>query len=102
MLRPALHALLTVPMIAAATVPAAAQSAADFYKGRTIQMIIGVSAGGDYDLRARLRRALHVQVHPGKSKDRSAKHAGCGRPGRGELAGERRAARRHRDARDLI
>ena len=27
---------------------------ADFYRGSTIQMVIGVSAGGDYDLRARL------------------------------------------------
>ena len=34
--------------------PAAADPVADFYKGKTIQMVIGVSAGGDYDLRARL------------------------------------------------
>jgi tripartite-type tricarboxylate transporter receptor subunit TctC len=36
------------------TLPASAQSVADFYKGKTVQMVIGVSAGGDYDLRARL------------------------------------------------
>ncbi len=48
------------------------------------------------------RRALHVQAHSGKSQDRPAKHAGRGRPGCGELARERRAARRHGDARDLL
>ena len=36
------------------TLPAAADPVEDFYKGKTIQMVIGVSAGGDYDLRARL------------------------------------------------
>lgn len=34
--------------------PAAADPVADFYQGKTLQMVIGVSAGGDYDLRARL------------------------------------------------
>ena len=68
MLRPALRALLIVPMIAAATVPATAQSAADFYKGRTIQMIIGVSAGGDYDLRARLVARYMSKHIPGNPK----------------------------------
>jgi tripartite-type tricarboxylate transporter receptor subunit TctC len=68
LLRPALYALLTTPMIAAATIPAAAQSAADFYKGRTIQMIIGVSAGGDYDLRARLVARYMTKHIPGNPK----------------------------------
>jgi tripartite-type tricarboxylate transporter receptor subunit TctC len=68
MFRPALAALLVTPSIAAATVPAAAQSVADFYRGKTIQMIIGVSAGGDYDLRARLL-ARHLSKHiPGNPK----------------------------------
>jgi tripartite-type tricarboxylate transporter receptor subunit TctC len=31
-----------------------ADPVAEFYKGKTLQMVIGVSAGGDYDLRARL------------------------------------------------
>jgi tripartite-type tricarboxylate transporter receptor subunit TctC len=68
MFRPALTAILATPVIIAASVPAAAQSVADFYKGKTIQMIVGVSAGGDYDLRARLL-ARHLSKHiPGNPK----------------------------------
>ena len=54
MLRPALTALLVAPLMSLCAVPATADDVADFYHGKTIQMIIGVSAGGDYDLRARL------------------------------------------------
>jgi tripartite-type tricarboxylate transporter receptor subunit TctC len=68
MFRSALTAALLAPVTAIATVPAAAQSVADFYKGKTIQMVIGVSAGGDYDLRARLL-ARHLSKHiPGNPK----------------------------------
>lgn len=67
-MRPALAALLTAPMLAAATIPAAAESVADFYKGRTIQMVIGVSAGGDYDLRARLVARYMSKHIPGNPK----------------------------------
>ena len=46
---------LAAMAVALSALPATAQqSVADFYKGKTIQMVIGVSAGGDYDLRARL------------------------------------------------
>jgi tripartite-type tricarboxylate transporter receptor subunit TctC len=45
--------------------PAAAQSVADFYKGKTLQMVIGVSAGGDYDLRARLLAKYLPKYIPG-------------------------------------
>jgi tripartite-type tricarboxylate transporter receptor subunit TctC len=34
--------------------PAAAQSAADFYRGRTVTISVGLSAGGGYDLHARV------------------------------------------------
>lgn len=37
-----------------AVVPAGADPIADFYKGKTVNMLIGVSAGGEYDLHARL------------------------------------------------
>ena len=68
MFRPALTAALVAPIIAAATVPATADPVADFYRGKTIQMIVGVSAGGDYDLRARLL-ARHLSKHiPGNPK----------------------------------
>jgi tripartite-type tricarboxylate transporter receptor subunit TctC len=35
-------------------VPVWADPVADFYKGKNINMLIGVSAGGEYDLHARL------------------------------------------------
>ena len=37
-----------------AATAATAQPVADFYKGKTVTMMIGVSAGGEYDLHARL------------------------------------------------
>jgi tripartite-type tricarboxylate transporter receptor subunit TctC len=68
MFRPTLTALLAAPIIASSALPAAADAVADFYRGKTIQMIIGVSAGGDYDLRARLL-ARHLSKHiPGNPK----------------------------------
>jgi tripartite-type tricarboxylate transporter receptor subunit TctC len=44
------------------SLPAAADPVADFYKGKTINMVIGVSVGGDYDRRARLI-ARHMSKH---------------------------------------
>jgi tripartite-type tricarboxylate transporter receptor subunit TctC len=52
-------ALMCLASLPAGT--AAADPVADFYSGKTITMVIGVSAGGDYDLRARL-----VARHIGK------------------------------------
>jgi tripartite-type tricarboxylate transporter receptor subunit TctC len=48
--------------------PAQAQSVADFYKGKTITVIVGYSAGGGYDLYARaLTRHMgkHLPGNPG-------------------------------------
>jgi tripartite-type tricarboxylate transporter receptor subunit TctC len=46
--------------------PGAAQSVADFYRGKTIRMVVATSPGGDYDLRARLL-ARHMGRHiPGE------------------------------------
>ena len=47
---------------AAAGAPAQAQSVADFYRGKTINMMIGVGVGGEYDLQARLV-ARHIGKH---------------------------------------
>jgi tripartite-type tricarboxylate transporter receptor subunit TctC len=54
-------------LVATGTTPAAgAQSVADFYRGRTITLAIGFSAGGGYDLYARLL-ARHLGKHiPGE------------------------------------
>jgi tripartite-type tricarboxylate transporter receptor subunit TctC len=51
---------------ALAAPPAVAQSVEEFYKGKTIELIIGYSAGGGYDAYARLV-ARHLGSHiPGK------------------------------------
>lgn len=42
--------------------PASAQSVADFYKGKTVNVLIGVGAGGEYDLHARIV-ARHIGRH---------------------------------------
>jgi tripartite-type tricarboxylate transporter receptor subunit TctC len=51
--------LILAGMVAAS--PAAADTVADFYRGKTLNMVIGVSVGGDYDRRARL-----ISRHMGK------------------------------------
>ena len=45
-----------------ASLPAQAQSVADFYRGKTVTMLIGVGVGGEYDLQARLV-ARHLGKH---------------------------------------
>jgi len=52
--------LLLGALLAAA--PAQAESVADFYRGRTIQLLIAYSAGGNYDLNARML-ARHISRH---------------------------------------
>jgi tripartite-type tricarboxylate transporter receptor subunit TctC len=53
--------------VALGMLPASAQSAADFYKGKTVQIVVGFGVGGGYDLYARaLGRYLgkHLPGHP--------------------------------------
>ncbi len=54
MIRFVVASVAAVPLATFAMTQASADPVADFYKGKTIQMVVGVSAGGDYDLRARL------------------------------------------------
>src|SRR6202163_864409 len=54
--------VLAVPALAAACSSAGAQSVADFYRGRNVTLVIGFSAGGGYDLYARLL-ARHLGKH---------------------------------------
>jgi tripartite-type tricarboxylate transporter receptor subunit TctC len=49
-------------LLASAAVPAQAQSVADFYRGKTVNVLIGVGVGGEYDLHARLV-ARHLGKH---------------------------------------
>jgi tripartite-type tricarboxylate transporter receptor subunit TctC len=58
-----LFAVLTaLPVLALAVAPAAAQTVADFYRGKTLTMVVGTSPGGDYDLRLRMV-ARHIGRH---------------------------------------
>lgn len=51
-----------VIMLAATLVPAHADPVADFFRGKTINVLIGVGVGGEYDLQARLV-ARHIGKH---------------------------------------
>src|SRR3984957_10039341 len=53
--RPAMRAFLLAGLFCALiATAAAADPVADFYRGKTITILIGVGAGGEYDLQARL------------------------------------------------
>ena len=53
-------------LLLALPAPAAADPVADFYRGKTLTMLVATSPGGDYDLRARLV-ARHIGRHiPGE------------------------------------
>ena len=47
-------AALVAALILAASPPARADAVADFYRGKTVNVLIGVASGGEYDLHARL------------------------------------------------
>ena len=51
-----------VLLAGASGLPAQAQSVADFYRGKTVNVLIGVGVGGEYDLQARLV-ARHIGKH---------------------------------------
>jgi tripartite-type tricarboxylate transporter receptor subunit TctC len=62
----ALRALATLACIVTITVPVRAQSVEDFYRGKTVNVVIGYSVGGGYDLYGRLL-ARHMGRHiPGR------------------------------------
>jgi tripartite-type tricarboxylate transporter receptor subunit TctC len=58
--------LLALIGICVATLPAQADAVADFYRGKQINLVVGTSAGNDYDFRGRLI-ARHMGRHiPGE------------------------------------
>jgi tripartite-type tricarboxylate transporter receptor subunit TctC len=61
-------AVCAAVLLVGSAIPLAAQSAADFYSGKTINMIVGFSPGGGYDLYMRTL-ARHIGRHiPGNPK----------------------------------
>jgi len=82
---------ISLALLLYGTVPAPAQSVAEFYKGKTIQIIVGFGVGGGYDLYARaLGRYLGkyvpgqptvvVQNLEGAGSVRAANHVYSGSP----------------------
>ncbi len=67
---------LGAAMLALTPSASQAQTPADFYKGKTVDLQIAYSVGGGYDLYARLVCPAPGQAHPGQSQGRAAQHAG--------------------------
>ncbi len=64
--RSAAFALALASAVMVSSAPADAQAVADFYRGKTITLLVGVGAGGEYDVLARLL-ARHIARHiPGQ------------------------------------
>src|SRR5262249_42407302 len=64
--RPTLIVWSLLAALAAAPLPAHGDAISDFYRGKQISLVIGTSAGNDYDLRGRLI-ARHMGRHiPGE------------------------------------
>ena len=61
MMTPTGRAFAVLSMLAS-VVPASAQEPASIYKGKTIRIVVGYSAGGGYDLNARIL-ARHIGTH---------------------------------------
>ena len=53
---------LAASILVAATAPAIAQTPAEFYKGKTVRMVIGAAVGGGYDLPGRVMQQ-HMSRH---------------------------------------
>lgn len=53
-------------LLAAAILPAASQQPEEFFKGRQLRLVIGHSAGGDYDMGARLLARYLTKHLPGE------------------------------------
>jgi tripartite-type tricarboxylate transporter receptor subunit TctC len=70
--------LVLAGLVAASAFPARAQSVEDFYRGKSVSLIVGFSAGGGYDLYAR-HLARHMGNHiPGKPTIVPQNMAGAG------------------------
>ncbi len=88
--------VMTAALLLCVTPPAAAESVADFYKGRTINIIVGFGPGGGYDLYARVlgrhlgrhipgRPSVTVQNMDGAGSVRAANYVYASAPGDGTV-----------------
>jgi tripartite-type tricarboxylate transporter receptor subunit TctC len=65
-MRKALRALALVPLLGFASIPAQADAVEDFYKGRTVSLIVSSPSGGGYDTLARLLVRYIARHIPGQ------------------------------------
>ena len=65
-MRNALRALALVPLLGFASIPAHADAVEDFYKGRTVSLIVSSPSGGGYDTLARLLVRFIARHIPGQ------------------------------------
>ena len=73
-------------LLCVAVVPAHADPVADFYRGKTVHVLVGVGAGGDYDVHARLL-ARYIGRHiPGQPQCHHREHDRRRRAQDGELS----------------
>ena len=80
-------------LLVARAVAAQADAVADFYRGKTVNVLIGVGVGGEYDLQARLV-ARHIGKHiPGNPTVVPQNMTGAGGLQDDQLPLQRRAAR---------
>lgn len=59
-------AAITLSAIAAASLPSSADPVADFYKGKTVTILVPIGPGGTYDLYGRLGAEIMQKHLPGK------------------------------------
>ena len=76
---------------------AQAESVADFYRGKTIELAIAGAPAGGYDVAARTMANHYGRHIPGNPTVIVKQHAGRRRVGGHQLSLQRRQARRHRD-----
>ena len=57
--------LTAIACLVAAALPAQAQTPAEFYKGKSVQVIVGYGPGGGYDVYARLLARFYGRHMPG-------------------------------------
>ena len=79
-----LTTLVSIAALLTAT-SAQADAVADFYRGKNVNVLIGVAVGGEYDLHARIV-SRYIGKYSGQSRCRPAEYDGRRRSENGELS----------------
>ena len=95
-LRTMLYAAALLTIVVSANVTQA-DPIADFYRGKTVNVLIGVGVGGEYDIQARLVARAHVVPHHhciainrgARRRGRAQRHHGAGQQGQRPGGGAR-------------